>query len=75
MVVFLNKASHMNMIPTRFIKELWDVDRRLAELALDRPTLLKVREIALSAAADCHRSPSPERCRDIRLSARDMGAA
>jgi hypothetical protein len=40
------------MVPTRLIKELPDVDRRLAELALDRPTLLKVREIALAAAAD-----------------------
>lgn len=42
----------MSMFPTRLFKELPDVDRRLAELGLDRPRLLKVREIALSAAAD-----------------------
>jgi hypothetical protein len=42
----------MTMVPARIIKEIVDVDRRLAELALDRPTLLKVREIALAAAAD-----------------------
>lgn len=42
----------MTMVPTQIFKEIVDVDRRLAELALDRGTLLKVREIALSAAAD-----------------------
>jgi hypothetical protein len=52
MVEFLDMVPHMSMVPTRIIKELPDVDRRLAQLALDRPTLLKVREIALSAAAD-----------------------
>lgn len=42
----------MTMVPTRIIKELVDVDRRLAELQLDCTILLKVREIALTAAAD-----------------------
>lgn len=42
----------MSMKPTRIFKELPDVDRRLAELQLDRPKLLRVREVALAAAAD-----------------------
>jgi len=42
----------MSLAPTRILKDVPDVDRRLAELGLDRPKLLKVREIALSAAAD-----------------------
>jgi hypothetical protein len=42
----------MSFVPTRIFKEILDVDRRLAALALERPKLLKVREIALAAAAD-----------------------
>jgi hypothetical protein len=52
MVEFLNTVPRMSMVPTQIIKQPWDVDRRLAELTLDRPMLLKVREVALSAAAD-----------------------
>jgi hypothetical protein len=42
----------MEMIETVIRREPWDVDRRLAELKLDRGRLLKVRSIAISAGAD-----------------------
>ncbi len=52
MVEICIMASTMTIRLTRIFKELPDVDRRLAELQLDRSRLLRVREIALSAAAD-----------------------
>ena len=42
----------MDMIETQVWKEPWDVDRRLAELQLQRDALLNVVNIALSAGAD-----------------------
>jgi hypothetical protein len=42
----------MDTTETVVLKETWDVDRRLAELALTRTGLLKVRQIALAAGAD-----------------------
>lgn len=41
----------MDFVETRVRKEQWDVDRRLAELGLIRPGLLRVVDVALSAAA------------------------
>ena len=40
------------MIETQIWKEPWDVDRRLAELELQRDALLNVVNVALSAGAD-----------------------
>jgi hypothetical protein len=42
----------MSMVETVVIRDPWDVDRRLAELHLTREGLLKVRSMAISAAAD-----------------------
>lgn len=42
----------MSMQPSRILKVVPDVDRRLAELKLDRAILLKVRDVALYSAAD-----------------------
>lgn len=42
----------MAMIETKVLREAWDVDRRLSELGLARATLLEVRDVALSAAAN-----------------------
>jgi hypothetical protein len=42
----------MGMIQTRVLRKLWDVDRRLIELGLDRERLLNIRSIAVSAGAD-----------------------
>lgn len=43
---------------TRLVKEPWDVDRRLAELALTRSDLLAVRDVALGEAANA----TPNHC-------------
>lgn len=42
----------MRHIPTKILHEPWEVDQRLAEMNLTRSGLLKVRDIALGAAAD-----------------------
>jgi len=42
----------MAMIATVTLREPWDVDRQLSEMGLSRPTLLEVRDVALSAAAN-----------------------
>jgi hypothetical protein len=48
----------MAWIETRLLNEPWDVSRRLAEMALTRDGLLKVRDIALSEAANA----TPNHC-------------
>ena len=42
----------MDFVETRILTEPWDIDRRLFELALDRSGLLRVVDVAVSAAAD-----------------------
>lgn len=42
----------MAMFETRVLREPWDVDRRLAEINLDRKRLLKAVTVAISASAD-----------------------
>ena len=42
----------MQMVETRILSDEWDVNRRLTEMALDRDRLLKVVDVAASAAAD-----------------------
>jgi hypothetical protein len=46
------RFSYMDLAKTRILREGWDVDRRLAELQLARPSLLRVRDQACGAAAD-----------------------
>ena len=48
----------MPWIETRMLKDPWDVDRRLAELALTRAGLLAVRDVALGEAANA----TPHHC-------------
>jgi hypothetical protein len=42
----------MEFIASRVLRELWDVDRRLSELKLDRKRLLSVRDVAMNASAN-----------------------
>lgn len=42
----------MAYVETKIIREPWDADRRLMELRLDKPKLLKARDIAVSSAAN-----------------------
>lgn len=42
----------MDMVETQILTDDWDVDRRLAELAVDKESLLHVVDVAVSAAAD-----------------------
>lgn len=48
----------MPWIETSVLKETWDVDRRLRELALSRGSLLVVRDVALNEAANA----TPNHC-------------
>jgi hypothetical protein len=48
----------MSWIETRVLKDPWDVDRRLAELGLNRAGLLAVRDVALGEAANA----TPHHC-------------
>lgn len=42
----------MSIIETKVLHEPWDVDRRLSELDLTRPLLLKARDVALHESAN-----------------------
>jgi hypothetical protein len=48
----------MPWIETRVLKEVWDVERRLRELALSRAGLLVIRDVALNEAANA----TPNHC-------------
>lgn len=48
----------MDWVETRVLNEPWDVDRRLAELLLDRKGLLRARDVALGEAANA----TPNHC-------------
>jgi hypothetical protein len=52
MVKKINAGIFMDVVQTRIYREIWDQDRRLSELQVARPSLLRVRDRAYGAAAD-----------------------
>ena len=64
----------MPLTETSVLKEPWDVDRRLAELAVSRAGLLKVRDVALTESANATPNHCANAAGTFRLSAGHVGA-